>query len=140
MAYAGGKEIVNSFNLELFNVAPEEERVDLYGLGLTDTATTTNYSPMDSTFSEFDAEELGGYFDITGTGGGAAQPNSNEDVLVAVVGGGGGITFSFQNDNGDTCTTATIPVLGTLTDAVDAINLVLKATAGFEGIIYWNTL
>ena len=59
MAYAGGKEIENSFNLQLQNVAPVETRVDLFQLGTTDITLNNNYSLMSSTYSQI---YVGGHY------------------------------------------------------------------------------
>ena len=136
MAYAGGKEIENSFNLELFNVSPNKTEADLFGLGTTDTSILTNKSFMKSSFLSYPLTALYVYFDVTGAGGGASQPNDNDEVLIALVGGGGGAEITLTNDTSPTPATATVTVAegGTLTEVVNKINTTLQTTAGFEGI------
>ena len=136
MAYAGGKEIENSFNLEIFNISPDKTEIDLFGLGITDTSLLTNKSPMSSNYRNIGIPELNVYFDVNGAGGGAAQPNSNKDVLVDVVGGGGGVEITLTNNETPavSVTTAIVTELSSLTDVIDVINTTLSTTAGFEGI------
>ena len=137
MAYAGGKEIENSFNLQLQNVAPVETRVDLFQLGTTDITLNNNYSLMSSTYSQiYVGGDIGHIFSVNGAGGGAANPDNNEDIKIQTFGGGGGATFEFFNDDFVplSAITPTLPIGATLTDVVEAINTALQTTTGFQGI------
>mgnify|MGYP003651061651 CR=1 FL=1 len=124
MAYSGGKEISNSFTLELNNLnGASEEEVNLFNLGgeldepiLTPKSVNYIFQNLVVFRSEFLFLP-------------ANPPQSYDEIRLY-----NPTYWVFENAAGDTLTTATIPALGNLNDINAAIKTAFTGTGWYENI------
>ena len=120
MAYSGGKEISNSFTLELNNLnGASEEEVNLFNLGgeLDEPILT----PKSVNYIFQNLNPFRGEFLISPN-----PPKTYEDITLF-----GATYWRFQNLAGDTITTATLPSTSNLNDINAALKTAFKPIGGW---------
>tara|TARA_R110000822_G_scaffold18590_5_gene61338 strand:+ start:1004 stop:2215 length:1212 start_codon:yes stop_codon:yes gene_type:complete len=122
MAYAGGKEIENSFSLELRNLdASFSHEVDLFRLG----ADTSNTIPSPINFTTQGLDSFRAFFLFVPN-----PPQTLEEIKCL-----GNLVITFTNTDGDTISTASIASASSLNTINAALEGALSATgAWYSGI------
>ena len=124
MAYAGGKEIINSFNLELTNLDSQSSReVNLFRLGGDLYSPDTIPSPINFTTQGLDS--FRGFFIYS-----VNPPTTLQEILNL-----GNLVITLTNTDGDTISTSSIPGGSGFTAINAVLNSALTSSSGwYDGI------